>query len=363
MSTNNTHLYTLDIINSTQPMITPVFAKIDYLTYATRWFNQFVVGPVICSVGIVSNVISIVIIVKSGLRKPSNIFLFGLAIADTMALLYIFDVSDYLYMQNRDCIYYGCNLLFFSYAPALTLFVFKVFLFFLSALGARLSTVITVIITAERLIAVFNPLKLKRIVTRSRAWMVLFFSLLFWLPWSIFQIFWFKFNSEYNDRFQSFTTWDSMSDYFNSSSFDVGWFSDVIISQPSHTLPLIIVAIGSLAISIKLRIIASHRQKMVSGTSVQRSASKTTKTLLMVCLIYSITRFCFVIRYIPSFYFDDSDVNKVSLFYDIIRYRFVDINSSCNFFVYVAFNPTFRHIFENLFSRRRIEEESESAYA
>ncbi|BFZ03095.1 hypothetical protein BsWGS_06133 [Bradybaena similaris] len=333
----------------------------DFVTYATYWFNQYVIVPTICSLGIIGNVLSIVIIVKSGLRRPSNIILFGLAISDTLTLTHVFDVSEYFYFQDSYCIH-ECSLLFFSYGPAFAILIFRAVLFFLSALGGRLSTWITVLITVERLIAVFNPLKLSRVMTRRRAWLALGLAVLFWLPWSIFQIFWFQFHFEYDERFESYTAWDSNSDYLNNVNFDVGWFNNVVISQATHTIPLIIVAVGSLAISIRLQTIATKRQKIISSTSVQRSSSRTTKALLMVCVVYSITRFCFVIRNLPWFNSDGPTWSRVAMFYDIIRYLFVDVNSSCNFFIYVVFNPKFRHIFESLFTRHQRMEDSESLY-
>lgn len=359
MLADTTSLSIFGNLNSTQT--TSSLAGMDYVTYATHWFNQYVIVPTVCSVGIIGNVISAVVIVKSGLHRPSNIILFGLAIADTMTLTHVLDVSEYFYLQDSYCIH-ECNLLFFSYGPAFTILTLRVVLFFVSALGGRLSTWITVLITVERLIAVYFPLKLSRIMTRRRAWLALGLVVLFWLPWAIFQIFWFKFHFEYDERFESYTAWDSSSDYLNNACFDVGRFNDIVISQATHTIPLIIVAAGSLAISIRLQTIAIKRQKIMSSTSVQRSSSRTTKTLLMVCVVYFITRFCFVIRNLPWFNTDGSTWNKVAMFYDIIRYLFMDVNSSCNFFIYVAFNPKFRHIFESLFTRHQRMDDSESVY-
>lgn len=320
--------------------------------YIVSRFTEYTVIPVICIAGIMGNITSAIVIVKSGLRNPTNIFLFGLAVADVLCLIDVLNVQVYVYRRIEYCSGWF-DYLPFPYEPAFAVWIFYVTFYIINSLGGRMSITVTVIITLERMVAVFFPLNFSRIITPTRAWQALTCATLFWLPWIIFQGFWFKFyhihlGNEGGDLYLGLTL---TSDLFK--RFDYFYFNSTVINHLTHTIPLILVTAGSLAIGIKVRINNRKRQKIILTTHMERSSSRTTKTLLMVCLLFSITRFCYVIRDLPWFTGFDPVWKDVTLLYSIIRERILDMNSACNFFIYVVFNARFRKILKNLFHHRR----------
>lgn len=320
----------------------------DSIEAVINWFKQFIATPIICTAGVIGNIISAIVVVKSGLRKPSNIFLFGLAIADLMSLCNVFDISGYIYFGRGSCLL-SCYTPPFTFLPAYVIWMLYVLMFVFTSFGMRMTTTVAVIITVERLVAVYIPLKSSRIVTSTRAWFVLACAGLFWMPWVVFQGFWFKLKYAFFERINTYVWFHSVTDIYTGKNFNWTFFHDVFVTHLTHTIPLILVTTGSLAIGIKVSINNRKRQKIISRINTKRSSSRTTKTLLMVCVFFSVSRFCYVIRNLLLF---DSD-NPVSMALALIRDRILNLNSACNFFIYIVCNPRFRKILRNLFLTHR----------
>ncbi|KAK0067947.1 G-protein coupled receptor [Biomphalaria pfeifferi] len=144
------------------------FQTSSYEEYITYLGMMCYVNPAVSFVGLISNMISLAILRRSGLHKPSNILLFGLVIADSMCLSTTLNYGIILF-------YFGPNKPFsrlcgFQYVDSLNVYlaVTSIIMEFIGFWGQYVNTWIPILITLERLLAIFRPMTFKSIVTKRR---------------------------------------------------------------------------------------------------------------------------------------------------------------------------------------------------
>ncbi|CAL1537126.1 unnamed protein product, partial [Lymnaea stagnalis] len=124
---------------------------------------NFAVIPVISLLGIAGNVVSMVILIKHGLNRRSNVLIFALAVADTTYLVGINNIPMFIHQARAD--HFG---FFYSETASMVLYVLYQIFVFLETVGKVVSLLVPVLMIVERFLAVFWPLHVSRLLTARR---------------------------------------------------------------------------------------------------------------------------------------------------------------------------------------------------
>lgn len=319
---------------------------------AVSRYYALVVNPIIGIVGLVTNAISGIVIIRSGLRKPSNIFLLALAVSDWICMLRNVNIA-WLLTYQRDKLppwFIGWEMPFWS---SFVCYVVDKTIVRLSNYAAGMSSAVTVLITLERLLATFVPLHFSSILTPCRSWVVVALTAACLLPPYMLKVFLSEFRYVHYTLFNASMGTFANSAFYNSSQTAINIFNSYFVIHFEFTIPLVIVIVGSVLISVKIVIFRKQRQAMIQGVSVvTRRPTRTTTTLLMVCLLFSSTRIAYLFVYLPIFDDTKNLTRNVSYIFVDVRWSLVQVNSACNIVVYVLFNPKFKRILLSLFLRK-----------
>ncbi|CAL1539691.1 unnamed protein product [Lymnaea stagnalis] len=304
--------------------------------------NRYVF-PAACGLGLIGNVLSLGILLRTRLKKSSYIFLFALTFSDSWALFYRLDFTRLL-------IYYGSGVASvgwaFSEEGAYALYVINRIIEFLSNLGAYCSTTLPVVIMVERCVAVFFPLKFNRLVTAKRAWIVVFCVYLFWLPWCFNAVFFTKF---YYLRLSGINVGlPILSSYYLTNLKIIEICNTYFFASLASWVPVCLVVIGAVVLGIKIKVSQRKRQELLSSISTASQAThRTTRTLVSVSIVFAILYgYGFVtVLVVPI----EASNGLLGIITTQTRFLATYLNSSINFFIYVATNNKFRKYFlENL---------------
>ncbi|KAI8776922.1 G-protein coupled receptor [Biomphalaria glabrata] len=295
--------------------------------------------PGLFLVGFVANMISLVILKRNGLHKPSNILLFGLVVADNISLLVQINYAKIL-------TFYGPNKLFpalcgFQYDKNVNDFLAISFAVFntISMWGRFTSTCLPVLITLERLYAIFRPLTFKAVVTVKKTAIAVICSYLFWLPWVLAISAFYKISTRKLTENVSRTV-------LKFTSLEVIEILDriqVYFLEPLHSwVPISFITTGCVIIWIKVKVTLRRRRNLTSSQNKLSWSPRTTRTLVLTCLVFSLTRgadaLCFAL--IPV------DVPVLGYLVNQIGFFLYAINASSNLFVYILSNKKFLNIFK-----------------
>ncbi|KAI8792452.1 G-protein coupled receptor [Biomphalaria glabrata] len=285
---------------------------------------------------------SVAILRRSGLRKPSNILLFGLVIADSMLQLMTINFSEILEYFGPDIKYpdlcgwqYDVGVNYFLVACAIAFY-------FISTWGQYVNTTIPMVITLERLLAVYMPMTFKKFVTPRTAKISVMFSFIVWLPWSMYYL------TVFNVQVQRSEVMDFTSDALHIEDLDVYnifyyYVSDIL----SSWVPISFVSIGCLFIAFKVRRTLQERKKLTAKKESVKWSGRTTVTLLTTCAVFSVTH---VIYSFGNYFTQDSPSAAYYLQWELLNTALL-LNASSNFFVYIATNKRLFIIFKQIVSR------------
>ncbi|XP_005104803.1 probable G-protein coupled receptor B0563.6 [Aplysia californica] len=321
----------------------------DETTHLVMQILMYGVTPTISTLGVLGNVFSIIVLLKHGLHKCSNILLFCLAIGDLVYLIAFNSVPKLLYELSGVAFAWDYN-----EVTAHTLFVlYSIFHFLDYAIGLS-SLAIPMLITAERLVAVFLPMKFSRIITPARTWTAVGIICLFWIIVIFYSSLWSQFKYVFYPKLNISMGIIERSDrYFQEQ--DVGDVLEEMIKYLTLKIPPGLTLVGCVIIAVKIKMASAKRRKMTSnGAARETKSNRTSKILLSVCAMYTVT--CAIVslpNYLPQYgyYTMTGDApNNVGR----IGYQFFNIvgctNSSCNFIVYVGMNKNFRDTWKSLFT-------------
>lgn len=312
---------------------------------------MFGVTPSIAVLGVCGNVISIVILKKHGLDKSSNILLVTLAIADIGFLVgYGLNIPKLLADSQGQ----GRAFLFSKVESQALYCIYSIF-FILDYGMASISLTIPAFITVERLVAVYLPLKMASLVTPTRTWLVVGVFSAYCLGISTYTCFWHYIDYAYDPEFNRtvglirkthlFTAHANFRTYFR--LFHIG-----AKIQPVFTF------FGCILIIVKVKMSDIKRSQMTSASSNggRKSPvfSKTTVTLLSVCIVYLVV--CAVVA-MPAFLppnvvqyrlTSQSKNTLLNMIMNQILNLALCLNGSWNFIIYIAFNKKFRDTFHEI---------------
>ncbi|KAI8777952.1 G-protein coupled receptor F59B2.13 [Biomphalaria glabrata] len=222
-----------------------------------------------------------------------------------------------------------------SYVLYILAIIFQICFFF----GVPLSATIVTLITMERFVAVFYPLRFTSIVTKNRAWMAVAMSYILWIPYPVY------ISTFYRFLYREIIAWDL---YVGNASFlpnDVIVFIELNLVTPLGSyIPFILVTGGSLLIALRVKVTMKKRQTMVSASAkTSAKTSKTTTTLLTVCVVFSVTKFASVMAYVVDYTNQESaEVVNLRLTLGIVTILLDILNASSNFIIYIVCNKKFR---------------------
>ncbi|CAL1540747.1 unnamed protein product, partial [Lymnaea stagnalis] len=309
---------------------------------------MFGVTPAISVFGVVGNIFSIIVLIKRGMRKCSNILLVSLAFSDITFLISFNSVPKIIYeaVWNHEYVGYSrkdTDILFITFN------IFTVFDYSFGMMGLT----IPMLITLERIVVIFFPLNFRRIITPRRTWLSVAGVAVFWVSVVAPSCFWLEVSFTVDPYRNISTGIIQRTTSYHQNLAAVSALEDLIIFT-CYVIPLVFTVLGSLVISVKVRVHSAQRKKLTSGRG---SGNRTTKTLLAVCTIYTVTTAFYTLplyvpQYASSSLTDESPTNMGKIYYQIANIVLC-VNGSSNFVVYVALNKTFRDTYKGLFKRSR----------
>ncbi|CAL1532870.1 unnamed protein product [Lymnaea stagnalis] len=200
----------------------------------------------------------------------------------------------------------------------------------------NVSQCMCVVVTAERLVAVFLPFKFRAVVRPRRASIVVCSLYLFWLGATLVYIRKFNFNFRYLSAYQT-----CVCDYDLKLNGDEVMF-DTVCTWIACYVSLAIIIIGSLTIFTKVKSASRRRGKMTSSKTA--SCSRTTRTLLAVCGFFG----CMQIMRLPYTTSSSFPDRETFMIYFVFVRLASNLNSASNFIIYVILNKKFRKILKTM---------------
>ncbi|CAL1539693.1 unnamed protein product, partial [Lymnaea stagnalis] len=294
------------------------------------------VTPAVCGLGLIGNVISLCVLLCTGLKKSSYVFLFALTFSDSCWLLYALDASRLLFLYGSSLGWVGWE---FPQEVAYGLFVMNHVIEFVANLGGYCSTTLPVAIMAERCLAVFYPLKFHRLVTAKRAWIAVLCVCLFWLPWCLHSAFLYSF-FYFRYRGVSFGL-PYLSPYYIKNRKTINLLDQYLFSSLASWVPVILVIAGAVVLGVKIKISHRKRQGLLSSTFAEPRVmtTRTTRTLVSVSVVFAVLYGYGLLTLLIKLKGIDAISDEILT---QTRFLMVDINSSMNFVIYLMMNGKFR---------------------
>ncbi|XP_059164236.1 FMRFamide peptide receptor frpr-18-like [Physella acuta] len=313
----------------------------DELTRYIIRILMFIVTPTIAIFGITGNVMSIIVLIKHGLHKCSNILLVALAFSDITYLISFNSVPKIFYEAVNDHEFLGFNV----QEASVVFFFFSVFNFLDYSVGL-MSLVLPMLITIERLVVIFLPLSFKRVITPKRTWIAVISLEAYFFSICLYTTFWFELDYTTDTRRNLSVGLIRRSTFFYEHLPSVEIIQNILVYS-SIIIPPIFTAVGCIIISIKIQITSTKRRKL---TSKSKNSNRTTRMLLAVCAVYIFTiTFLSLPIYIPEYasysLTDEAPSNVGKLFYQLVNIVGC-INSSTDFIVYILLNKNFRATYQ-----------------
>ncbi|KAK0045736.1 G-protein coupled receptor [Biomphalaria pfeifferi] len=321
----------------------------DYL-FPFMVLNCFV-NPVLSFLGLFVNGLCLIVLAKGGFRKPSYILLFALVLADSMNMFISLDFPSRIR-------YFGpvktkpgyCT---FEYDAIMNqyLFVSQEFFNFVGLWGRTINATIPMIITMERILAVYFPVTFTRVVTPKSITASCCASYVIWLPHIIVQSFYRRllYVQLSNGKVVAITTATEF--LFNNFSILYS-FTAYFLEAMTSWVPVCFVCLGCILIGIKVSVSISQRRKLTSLRKEQQWSPRTTRTLLTTCLIFAVTHA--INALIGTLVTID---NKTPL----LTYLLVEIaeflnilNCTSNFLVYFFLNKKLWRVLLQIIRRRKL---------
>lgn len=312
-----------------------------------QWVFALVIIPCISLPGILGNMSSMVVLYRHGFRKTSNILLAALTLADACYLIGVNNIPAYIhdYTAPRGFPYPApvCYLLYALYRLH----------FLLELWGNWCSLTLPVLITLERIVAVYSPFKFPLIVTPKRTWTAVIAIFILWVPINVYYFFLdgLLFININGQRHAVITRTRLYTEKYYKQIYLSVSRAAIILTEP---ISVLLVIVGCIMVGVKIKAASVKRRKMMSAViSVTQKpipcpSFRTTWTLLLVCIVYTIN--------IGSAFFiqltvttnRDTGVDKIL----DTMVRFVKcLHSSCNFFIYIYANRNFRQTYKYIFGK------------
>jgi hypothetical protein len=287
----------------------------------------------ICAVvGAFGNIATLIILFRSRYKETSNIMLLSMAACD---LFYLINLSS----RKLDCIIERFDP---SFAE-----VYQYHVVAYVRMPGRISIFISLthvlIISYERLVVVFYPLKVSILITRTRIVIILVITyiscIVLELPWTVsrYEVHW-----EFSTNLNRTVPILKETEWFIKNKKNLDIASDVAINNINF-LSSILVAVNCSAIAYKLHLVSKQRQLLTSAKGEgRRNDVKVSRMLLIVCAVFCL---CSLSSFAIYFYFYlDSSMRPPSKWFALLcdlDEFILAVNSTANFFIYVLMSNKF----------------------
>nr|KAI8748939.1 putative G-protein coupled receptor [Biomphalaria glabrata] len=278
-------------------MTETIFLKNDYSLYCFHgsldYIQQFqlflcFINPVFTVFGLTLNIFSIIILYKHQLKKPSNLLLFALVIADTMNMMVNLNFS---YMLK----YFGpvkTKLGYCTWEYGITgntiIYGYYQLCYFIGTWGHCVNATIPVLITLERALAVFLPVTFTKLVTARSAFISCSLVYIGWLVWNCFSI---SIGKVVHIEVSSgkFVSINTATDFFRQNYALIYIFFAYFVESLGSWAPICLVILGCIAIGIRVRVSLLRRKRLSGIKAKLKWSPRTTRTLVTTCLIFAVT--------------------------------------------------------------------------
>lgn len=320
--------------------------KMSILSNEGRTIFEILNFVVICGLfglfGIISNIINIIIFCKQGFANTSNIAFFGLAISDLCCLVSLEWISITMnpYFATSGLAWVLPDVMYLTGAWPHACF-------------CRITSYITVYLTAERYISISLPLKVKEMITPKRTTLI------------VCSIYLVNLGTLIPEYTTSFLGWRFVPEknttlvalIFTTSRSQVEGLCYVLHSIFSTT-SFFGVLIFTVILVNTLRRSSEWRKEATSNSSQKVTTSTRDKrTIKMVVLIATILIICYTpgaavamatFAVGPEFSIKGRYINTCVAAWSI-AYVFQTFNSSVNIFLYYNMSSKYKHTFDNFF--------------
>ncbi|GFO09451.1 FMRFamide receptor [Plakobranchus ocellatus] len=323
--------------------------------------------PVFAIFGSIGNIMSLRVLSRLRMRNISNLspVLTALAVSDLLFLLHALFFSFLKYYTLRDPVA----------GNSLRVVAFPVLGAYSSVVTARITTGLTMMLSVERLVAVYSPIRAK--VKCSRSITVATIVIIYTVTTLMFLPYMFKYRAERRSTLHNQTVHVLVK---TSLGKDPKFFPvyGTILNTIFRFFPVVLLPVVNILIAIAVRKTWRRRQIIScsrgrgSGTSagpggeawgnegarhnMRNSCDQTHITLMLlvvslvslVCLLPGAVHSIMAHAWAPHY----SRTGGQSNLYDIIgnvSYFLETINSSVNFIIYMAFSANFKHTYRRMF--------------
>ncbi|KAH9491454.1 hypothetical protein Btru_049915 [Bulinus truncatus] len=253
-----------------------------------NWWVVFIITPIVSVFGVVGNCISVAVLTRLGIKKTSDILLVSLAISDISFMVGANSPFKLIYQWG--------SMEGFVFTEGVSWLCFCLYhTFDIMDWGGGLTSVgLPVLITLERFVAVFFPLKSKIIVTKRRTIAAVMICYFYCYGIQIYIRFWYEIDYVYNELSNETIALIGRSHLYWQQRTAAFTIEEMFSSSFA---PLSVVGVGCVGIGIRLRLATSRRLQMTNSVSVKcpmgskshPAPSRTTKTLLAVCSFYCVS--------------------------------------------------------------------------
>ncbi|KAK3777839.1 hypothetical protein RRG08_038087 [Elysia crispata] len=313
------------------------------------------VCPVIGLCGIIANIINIIIFIRNGFTESINVSLFGLAISDLLALLFLVPFAAFINPYSL----YSEDLNWNAMDFALILVAFP------NSTFNRTTCLITVFITVERCLCFVMPLRVKSLITPRRSAIIVaaIFALMTFnlvLAYVAMQLDWRLDPGRNKTMIGTVLTRHDSSELLNIRN---------IISLCSQLFSLLALVVSNIALAVAVKKQAKWRARIVITAPQQnqtaasnRTADSTTyrnrrlaRMIQFLSLILFVTYFFSSVIYLISqfvreFNFYGRYKNEYRSFW-MVALAAQGLNSSVNIVFYYRMNIKYRNRFNKMFRK------------
>ncbi|CAL1534738.1 unnamed protein product, partial [Lymnaea stagnalis] len=304
-----------------------------------EWVFGLVVIPVVSLPGMIGNISSLIVLYRHGFKKTSNILLAALSLADSFYLVGVNNIPGLIHAYSAGRGFH------FSQEVSYLLYGLYQFYRLLELWGNWCSLTLPVLITLERLVAVYFPFQFPSLVTSTRTWVAVFVFCVIWLPVNVYYFFLedLVFVQQGNEIVGRIV---SMRSCANEDIYASVKKAAIILSEP---IPIFLVVMGCITVGVRVRMANRKRKKMISVVvAVQKAAPayRTTWTLMLVCIAYTVTiGTAFVLEMVVSVDWNAEVGVVLQLLVRLVKC----VHSSCNFLIYIYINRNFRETYRSIF--------------
>ncbi|KAK0051135.1 thyrotropin-releasing hormone receptor [Biomphalaria pfeifferi] len=339
----NTSFCTKDTNQTIYELDTEVELISDHARSAVLFFIHVMLDMCICVFGIAGNCLNITVFLRQGLRKSVNLSLFAMSLSDLIGLIFQvwhnFCMNPYLALADLPVDFMDLQELTAGY-PNVAM--------------TRITSWITMYITAERCLSVLTPFRVGILVTFERSLVILILcysiNLAFLVPQYAFDYFSYSFIPGLNKTILGIS---------------VRWNDELLVYvlNISHinlsTISIVFVIMNTAILVVSLSWKSKWRHSAMSNQIQQKALSSRDKkivmlvimvaTVLIVCYSPAVT--CtFLEIFLPSFGFYAKQKNVYHVAWSFC-FLFNSINASINVIVYYKMSSNYRTTLQEMFPR------------